>query len=71
MKDQQQLDGSIIILETVVLKQIIIINSLNKKTGPGLVFVEGGTFTMGRVEADVMTEWNNVPRRVTVSSLHG
>ena len=31
-----------------------------QKTGPGLVFVEGGTFTMGRVEADVMTEWNNV-----------
>ena len=41
-----------------------------QKTGPGLVFVEGGTFTMGRVEADVMTEWNNVPRRVTVSSFY-
>ena len=25
---------------------------------------------MGRVEADVMTEWNNVPRRVTVSSFY-
>ena len=25
-----------------------------QKTGPGLVFVEGGTFTMGAVEEDVM-----------------
>ena len=37
-------------------------------TGPGLMFIEGGTFSMGRVEQDVMYEWNNVPRRVTVSS---
>lgn len=39
-------------------------------TGPGLVFVEGGTFTMGRVEQDVMGDWNNTPRRVTVSSYY-
>jgi sulfatase modifying factor 1 len=39
-------------------------------TGPGLVFVEGGSFTMGRVEQDVMYDWNNVPRRVTVSSFY-
>jgi gliding motility-associated lipoprotein GldJ len=39
-----------------------------QKTGPGLVFVQGGTFTMGATEEDVMAEWNNVPRRVTVSS---
>ena len=39
-------------------------------TGPGLVFVEGGSFTMGRVEQDVMYEWNNVPRKVTVSSFY-
>jgi gliding motility-associated lipoprotein GldJ len=39
-------------------------------TGPGRVFVEGGSFTMGRVEQDVMYEWNNVPRRVTVSSFY-
>jgi gliding motility-associated lipoprotein GldJ len=37
-------------------------------TGPGLVFIEGGTFIMGRVEEDVMREWNNIPRRVTVPS---
>jgi formylglycine-generating enzyme len=38
--------------------------------GPGLVFIEGGTFTMGRVEQDVMYDWNNIPRRVTVSSFY-
>lgn len=39
-------------------------------TGPGLVFVQGGTFTMGRVEQDVMFNWNNTPRRVTVASFY-
>jgi sulfatase modifying factor 1 len=38
--------------------------------GPGLIFIEGGTFTMGRVEQDVLYDWNNVPRRVTVSSFY-
>ena len=39
-------------------------------TGPGLLFIEGGTFTMGRVEQDVMYEWDNIPRRQTVSSFY-
>ncbi len=39
-------------------------------TGPGLSFVEGGTFTMGKFQDDVLYEWNNVPRRVTVSSFY-
>jgi len=38
------------------------------KTGPGLVFVQGGTFTMGATQEDVMGYWNNAPRRVTVNS---
>jgi gliding motility-associated lipoprotein GldJ len=38
------------------------------KTGPGLVFVEGGTFTMGASQEDVMGDWNNIPKRVTVNS---
>jgi len=41
-----------------------------QETGPGLVFIEGGTFTMGRAEDDVMYDWNNVPRHVTVSSFY-
>ena len=39
-------------------------------TGPGLVFIEGGSFTMGRVAQDVMYDWNNMPRRVTVESFY-
>ncbi|MEY3432629.1 MAG: hypothetical protein RL131_565 [Bacteroidota bacterium] len=41
-----------------------------QETGPGLVFVQGGTFTMGAADEDVMSDWNNVPRRVTVSSFY-
>jgi gliding motility-associated lipoprotein GldJ len=39
-------------------------------TGPNLVLVEGGTFNMGLTEEDVTYEWNNIPRRVTVSSFY-
>ncbi len=39
-------------------------------TGPGLVFIEGGTFVMGAMEEDVMKDWNNNPRRVSVASFY-
>ena len=38
--------------------------------GPELVFVEGGRLTMGRVEEDVMYDWNNISKTVTVSSFY-
>jgi len=38
------------------------------KAGPGLVFVQGGTFVMGAKDEDIMGDWNNVPRRITVNS---
>lgn len=38
------------------------------KAAPGLVFVQGGTFSMGATQEDVMGDWNNSPRRVTVAS---
>jgi len=38
------------------------------KAGPGLIFVQGGTFVMGAKEDDVMGDWNNIPKRVTVPS---
>lgn len=44
--------------------------SKDQATGPGLVFVQGGTFTMGQTEEDVMGEWNNIPRRVSVPSFY-
>ncbi len=43
---------------------------LEQPTGPGLVLIEGGAFTMGQVEQDVMYEWNNMPRTVTLSSFY-
>ena len=39
-------------------------------TGPGLLLIEGGSFIKGRVEQDVLYEWDNVPRKVTVSSFY-
>lgn len=47
-----------------------VVQTYEQETGPGLVLVEGGTFTMGRVEQDLLYEWNNIPRRVTVSSFY-
>ncbi|WP_188049907.1 gliding motility lipoprotein GldJ [Flavobacterium sp. GP15] len=46
--------------------------SSNKKqqAGPGLVFVEGGTFTMGKVQDDVMHDWNNTPTQQHVQSFY-
>jgi formylglycine-generating enzyme len=41
-----------------------------QKTGPGLVLIEGGVFRMGRVQQDVLYDWNNTPRTVTVSSFY-
>ena len=41
-----------------------------QETAPGLVFIEGGTFTMGQVEDDLTFNWDNIPRRVTVPSFY-
>ena len=45
-------------------------NFAEQNTPPGMVFVEGGSFTMGRVEQDVRYDWNNIPKGVTVSSFY-
>ena len=45
-------------------------NSPEQKTGPGLVAIEGGTFTMGATQENVYYEWDNTPRQVTVSSFY-
>ncbi len=41
-----------------------------QETSPGLVFVEGGTFTKGRVQDDVMHDWNNSPSQQHVQSFY-
>jgi len=37
---------------------------------PNMVLVEGGTFTMGATDESPMGEWNNLGRRITVSSFY-
>ena len=41
-----------------------------QETSPGLVFIEGGTFTMGKVQDDVMHDWNNSPNQQHVQSFY-
>jgi len=41
-----------------------------QETAPGLVFVEGGTFTKGKVQDDVMHDWNNTPTAQHVQSFY-
>ena len=45
-------------------------NYTEQVTPDGMAFIEGGSFTMGRVEQDVMYDWNNIPKTVTVSSFY-
>lgn len=42
--------------------------SESQTIGPNLVPIEGGVFTMGMVDEDVMYDYNNLPKRVTVNS---
>lgn len=41
-----------------------------QETGPGLIFIEGGTFTMGKVQDDPMHDWNNSPNQQHVQSFY-
>lgn len=38
--------------------------------GPNLVLIMGGTFVMGATQDQVMYEWDNIPRRVTLNSFY-
>ena len=38
--------------------------------GPNLVFIEGGRFTMGSIEEDVMGTHDNIERTVSVQSFY-
>ena len=39
-----------------------------QETPPGMISIEGGTFTMGKVQEDVMHDWNNSPNQQHVQS---
>jgi gliding motility-associated lipoprotein GldJ len=38
--------------------------------GPGLIFIEGGTFVMGATQENLLFDWDNFPRRVTIPSFY-
>jgi len=41
-----------------------------QETAPGVVFIEGGTFTKGQVNDDPMHDWNNSPNQQHVQSFY-
>ncbi len=43
-------------------------NGYEGQIGPGMVHIPGGTFMMGQNQQDVMGDWNNVRKRVTIAS---
>jgi len=43
---------------------------VEQQTPPGTVFIEGGTFTKGKVQDDVMHDWNNTPNQQHVQSFY-
>jgi len=47
-----------------------VVDYFGQETGPGLVLIEGGTYTMGMVEQDLMYEYNLIPKRITVPSFY-
>lgn len=46
------------------------IDFVGQDAGPGLILIEGGTFVMGATQDQVMFDWDNQPRRVTVRSFY-
>jgi len=45
-------------------------NFQEQETPVGTVFIEGGTYTKGRVQDDVMHDWNNTPTQLHVQSFY-
>lgn len=47
-----------------------VVQYVEQEAGPNLTLIEGGVFTMGSVEQDVMYDWNSMRQRVTISSYY-
>ncbi|WP_139956180.1 gliding motility lipoprotein GldJ [Flavicella sediminum] len=45
-------------------------NYKGQKAPYGMVLIEGGTFTMGSVQDDIMADWNTTPTRMQVRSFY-
>ena len=42
----------------------------NQNSPPGMVLIEGGAFTMGQLENNVMFDWNATPKKIQVNSFY-
>lgn len=42
----------------------------NQNPPPGMVLIEGGAFTMGQLENNVMFDWNATPKKIQVNSFY-
>ena len=40
------------------------------EVGPNLILIMGGTFVMGATQDQIMSDWDNIPRRVTINSFY-
>lgn len=45
-------------------------NYKGQQAPPGMVLIEGGSFTMGQVQDDIMHDWNNTPVKEQVRSFY-
>ena len=45
-------------------------NYAGQKAPPGMVLIEGGTFTMGSVQDDIMFDWNTTPTKQQIRSFY-
>ncbi len=45
-------------------------NYAGQKIPPGMVLIEGGTFTMGSVQDDVLFDWNTTPKQQQIRSFY-
>jgi gliding motility-associated lipoprotein GldJ len=45
-------------------------SNFSQQTPQGMVSIEGGTFTMGRIQDDIMADWNNNPKQQYVQSFY-
>ncbi|MDP3352479.1 MAG: SUMF1/EgtB/PvdO family nonheme iron enzyme, partial [Flavobacteriaceae bacterium] len=41
-----------------------------EKAPPGMVLIEGGAFTMGHVQDDVLFDWNTTPSKIQIRSFY-
>lgn len=44
--------------------------TFKEKIPLGMVSIEGGTFTMGRVQDDIMSDWNTSPKKMHIRSFY-